>query len=44
MQSCVVDSIHTVYKNKMRVLDEEPIKFFEDFMLKARFRRVMYGE
>jgi len=28
----------------MRVLDEEPLKFFEDFLYKARFRRVMYGE
>ena len=28
----------------MRMLNEEPIEFFKDFITKAKFRRVMYGE
>jgi len=44
MYTTVVDVIYNIYYNKFEILQGENIAFFEKFMIKAKFRKCIYGE
>jgi len=44
MALIIVKNIHGMYKNKLPLFDDENMDFFEQFMLKAKFRKCIFGE